>query len=147
MVSVLDVAGYFLTLSDPEEGDTISNLKLQKLLYYAQGYHLAIYDEPLFSEPIYAWMHGPVVEEVYLEYKSNGGRGIDIPEDFDFPSIPPEQQEFLNEIYNEFGQYSAWRLRNMTHAEPTWIRANERNEEITKTALKAYFGTLIVDDD
>ena len=55
-----DIARYILTLSTPEVGDIISNLKLQKLLYYVQGFHLAIENEPLFMEDIQAWQYGPV---------------------------------------------------------------------------------------
>ncbi|OQY42717.1 MAG: hypothetical protein B6240_13665 [Desulfobacteraceae bacterium 4572_87] len=53
---------------DEEAGDLISNLKLQKLVYYAQGFYLALYDEPLFNEPIEAWTHGPVIRELYRSY-------------------------------------------------------------------------------
>jgi uncharacterized phage-associated protein len=52
---------HFLKLSQPDIGDVISNLKLQKLLYYAQGFYLAIYGKALFEEDIVAWEHGPVV--------------------------------------------------------------------------------------
>ena len=68
MLNCDDVAKYFLSLSDDSSGDYISNLKLQKLLYYAQGFHLAIFNKPLFNEPIEAWAHGPVVGSSYRKY-------------------------------------------------------------------------------
>ncbi len=52
-------------LVDREAGDVITQLKLQKLMYIAQGIHLALYDAPLFKEEIEAWQHGPVVRELY----------------------------------------------------------------------------------
>ncbi|MCI8513016.1 MAG: DUF4065 domain-containing protein [Lachnospiraceae bacterium] len=54
----------------------IANLKLQKLLYYAQGCFLAVAGAPLFLEDILAWQHGPVVEPVYYQYKGYGSGGI-----------------------------------------------------------------------
>ena len=54
----------------------MTNMKLQKMLYYQQGFHLAYFGEPLFDEEIEAWMYGPVVPSVYDEYKSNGKNGI-----------------------------------------------------------------------
>jgi uncharacterized phage-associated protein len=64
-----DVAEYFLTLVDDEAGDSLSNLKLQKLVYYAQGFHLALTEKPLFDEAIEAWEHGPVVPGLYHKLK------------------------------------------------------------------------------
>src|SRR4051794_29818552 len=77
------VADYFLAHVDEESGDNITHLKLQKLLYYAQGFHLAIQGEPLFAEPIEAWEHGPVVCRVYHKVKYCGNRPIDRPDDFE----------------------------------------------------------------
>jgi len=54
MISVDEVAKYFLSLTDEEAGDFFSNLKLQKLVYYAQGFHLALFDRPLFADNIEA---------------------------------------------------------------------------------------------
>lgn len=88
MYSALDIAKWFLNYNlflrnvDNEDTDDISNLKLQKLLYYAQGCYLAMYDAPLFKEDIVAWAHGPVVREVYDEYKAYGSGGITPPDDY-----------------------------------------------------------------
>jgi uncharacterized phage-associated protein len=59
MLSAHQIAKYFVSLVDEEVGDSISNFKLQKLLYYAQREFLAFYNKPLFSEPIKGWAHGP----------------------------------------------------------------------------------------
>lgn len=79
----IDVARYFLALADEEAGDLVSNLKLQKLLYYAQGFHLAMTGRPLFDEPIQAWMHGPVVPAVYHAFKVYGSGPIPVAEAVD----------------------------------------------------------------
>lgn len=71
ILSAIDVAKYLLILVDREAGDAITQLKLQKLMYIAQGIHLALYDKPLLKEEIEAWQHGPVVRELYNEFKGN----------------------------------------------------------------------------
>ena len=58
-----------MKIVDRESGSTITPLKLQKILYYAQGYYLAMYDEALFPEDFQAWAHGPANEQIYEKYK------------------------------------------------------------------------------
>ena len=67
--SAQTVANHFVELLHDQGG--ISNLKLQKLLYYAQAWHLALYGEPLFRDRIEAWVHGPVVPPVFGAFKHN----------------------------------------------------------------------------
>ena len=81
MYKASEIAKWFIARNkaDYEMGYTdelITNLKLQKLLYYAQGCVMALTDEPLFDEDIQAWEHGPVVPEIYHKYKSYGKSGI-----------------------------------------------------------------------
>ncbi|MFC2018724.1 Panacea domain-containing protein [Chloroflexota bacterium] len=145
MIPAIEVARYFLSLTDEDAGELISNLKLQKLLYYAQGFHLAIFDEPLFTEPLEAWAHGPVVPEVYRHFRDYGSDPIQ-PEEFDADGPDGETQEFLDEIYSIFGQYSAWKLREMTHDEPPWenfYEEGEVNVEIPHDALQEYFISFV----
>ena len=73
-VTAMQVAQHFLALQDEDAGDLISNLKLQKLLYYAQGIHLALNGQPLYPERIEAWQHGPVVPEIYHAFKEYRAR-------------------------------------------------------------------------
>lgn len=143
MISCHDVANYFLTLNDEEVGELISNLKLQKLVYYAQGFHLAIADEPLFIDTIEAWAHGPVVPALYHEYKEYGAGVIPIPDDFDPETINSETRSLLDEVYNVFGQFSGWKLRNMTHDEPPWKEAYAGDKVISKKSMKKYFLTMV----
>ncbi len=139
-----DVARYFLAKADPEIGDIISNLKLQKLCYYAQGFHLALRGQPFFPEPIEAWQHGPVVPELYHAYKQYGGGAIPVPTDVDSSCFDQEQRELLDEVYSVYGQYSAWKLRNMTHEEPPWRDAQANGAGvIAHDAMASYFRTLL----
>jgi uncharacterized phage-associated protein len=146
MLSCHDVAKYFLSQADEDAGDLISNLKLQKLLYYAQGFHLALYNEPLFSEPVEAWIHGPVVPEAYHEYKNFGSNAIPIPDDIDFSIYDEKTVDLLDEVYSVYGQFSAWKLRNMTHNEEPW-KDTDVNGIITHQCLKKYFKTQILVED
>lgn len=140
--SASEVAKWFLAhnriVSDEDGAEYISNLKLQKLLYYAQGCFLAITDKPLFDDKILAWQHGPVVEKIYHKYKCNGAEGIPFDEDFDFSKFSKKENELLEEVYNEFGQYSAWKLRNMTHNETPW-KETKQNDVIDLDKIKDYF--------
>ncbi|KXU99490.1 hypothetical protein AD929_15640 [Gluconobacter potus] len=142
MLTAKQVAEYFLTKADPEVGDEISNLKLQKLCYYAQGFSLALYDRPLFSGEIQAWMHGPVIPEIYHCYKENGSKGISAPEGLDFSSYDEDTRELLDEVFDVYGQFSAWKLRNMTHEEAPWIDAWDPDRGasvITHASLGKFF--------
>ena len=141
MQSADNVAGWFLNRNAVRalgnETDFISNLKLQKLLYYAQGMYLALYDKPLFAEPIAAWQYGPVVEGVYQKYKGNNADGIKI---YSPPTENFSEQEeaTLQFVQNAFGQFSAWKLAEMTHNETPW-KETPRNGIIPLEKMKKYF--------
>lgn len=144
MIPAFDAAKYLLSLDT--EGDLTSNLKLQKLLYYAQGISLALRDEPLFPDRIEAWDHGPVCPPVYGQYKTHGSNAIPAPVEFDPGSVSPEARDVMNEVHTVYGQFSAWRLREMTHEEPPYkdhYRAGKKGIVIPLDALKAYFSTRV----
>jgi uncharacterized phage-associated protein len=143
-----DIAKVILRMADPEYGDIISNLKLQKLLYYVQGFHLAMFNEPLFKEDIVAWNYGPVVPEVYREYKVFASGAIPQPQAEDvkaYDTLKKEQLDLICEIYDLYGQYSALRLMNATHEELPW-RSTKLQEVITHKLLRSYFLTQLIDD-
>lgn len=141
-----DVAKCILSLVDEDCGDTISNLKLQKLLYYCQGVYLAIYGTPLFNEHVCAWKHGPVVPLIWHEYKEFGARAIPSPSDAPWEDLSPEQEGVIREVFDVFGQFSAWKLRNMTHDEPPWRNASE-GHRISHESMRDYFQTILESDD
>ena len=143
MLTCCDVAQYLLAKADEDAGDLISNLELQKLVYYAQGFALAVLDGPLFPEPIEAWTHGPVVPVLYHEYKGFGSGPIPSPKVLDFAKYPLDTRALLDEVYATYGQFAAWKLREMTHQEPPW-RDTPPGEEITRAALRAYFTTQVL---
>jgi uncharacterized phage-associated protein len=142
MIKARNVSDYFLSLCEPEAGDTISNLKMQKLLYYAQGFHLALFDELLFPEKIKAWQYGPVVEEIYHEYQEYSDGAIPTPRRINLRVFDQEKIDFLKEIYQVYGQFSALRLMQLTHSESPW-NTTKIGEEITPEKMATFFKALI----
>lgn len=151
MAKAIDVAKYFLHLAQHEdEPDLLSHLRLQKLLYYAQGWSLALRKKSLFKSKIEAWAHGPVVPTVYpffADYKASlipGGK-FGLNQD----SLTDDERELIQSVWNAYKQYSAIKLREMTHAEPPWKEAHSGCEpgekcqtEISIEAMKKYFSRL-----
>jgi uncharacterized phage-associated protein len=150
MYDVLYIAKWFLNrdriTNALEDSDGISNLKLQKLLYYAQGVSLAVNEEPLFDNDLLAWTHGPVVERVYHTYKRHGSKPIPFDEPFDDSKLAGPDKELLELVYQEFSQYSAWKLREMTHKEDPW-KKTPFGAVISQELIKNYFKREIIDED
>lgn len=145
-IPVTEVAEYFLSKVNSEYGDCISNLKLQKLVYYAQGFVLAITGKTLFNEDLLAWQHGPVVRSLYDEYKGYGADSITIPQEFHFPHLSANNEliEILDDVYDVYGQFSAWKLRDLSHLPGSpWARV-QINEVLNLTDMYNYFKTLLV---
>jgi uncharacterized phage-associated protein len=143
MYSAMTIAKWFAAWAEAEDAD-LSNLKLQKLLYYAQGHYLAAEGRPLFGDPIEAWSHGPVVSDVYHHFKGRGTSDIRLPkhDPFQWDDVDAETDEFLISVWNTYGGYSAWKLREMTHNEPPWrdhFRPGTSHLEIPRKAIKSYF--------
>ncbi|MGX7681869.1 Panacea domain-containing protein [Jatrophihabitans sp. DSM 45814] len=139
----LTIAKWFIAWAESEEAD-LSNLKLQKLLYYAQGHHLAMHDTPLFSDNIQAWIHGPVVPDVYREYKryESADVHLDSNDDFQWVQVDPQTTDLLIKTWNTYGGYAAWTLRNMTHNEAPWADVfdfNTRGAVIEVESMRTYF--------
>lgn len=149
MLSCFDIADYFIWIAN-ETGSFISNLKLQKLVYYAQAWHIALYNNPLFEEDFEAWVHGPVVPSLYQKYKSFGWQPIS--EDV-APGLPNDVLQFLDEVAEEYFACDAYELEQMTHAEDPWNWARgdlapdePSNEVIKKEWMKEFYGARVEED-
>lgn len=114
------IADYFLYIAN-ESGSYVSNLKLQKLVYYAQAWHLAIFNTPLFDEDCEAWLHGPVIPTLYHDYKQFGWKPI--LKKVEQPDFSSEVQELLDEVTDEYFACDAFELEQMTHQEDPWVKA------------------------
>lgn len=143
--NVLDIAHKILSRVDVEHGDTISNLKLQKLLYFVQGFHLASFGEPLFDEDMIAWTYGPVVPEVYDTYKRYRSRSINTAGVTDNLTLKPEAAALFDKVYLEYSRYSAVALMQMTHSAGPW-RNHQVGEVMPKSEIRDYFLTLRLPD-
>lgn len=152
MTDIRDVVKYLLSLFkadaikyDDNRAD-ISNLKLQKLLYYCQAYSLALTGEPLFDEDIEAWAWGPVIPSIYKQYKKYGCNNIPVNDIADCSSIEDERaEEIIRLVKRKMGPYSATGLIDITHKEDPWRDAVAKglNEVITCESLKKYFADIM----
>lgn len=115
------VARYFLCKTR-EYGDLVTNLKLQKLVYYAQAWFLALHNEPLFADRLEAWVHGPVQPDLYRRWKQFGWNPITaelICPQFDDNRIVPH----LDEIIDVYGDLTGHHLERLVHQEEPWRKA------------------------
>jgi uncharacterized phage-associated protein len=143
--NVNDIANKIILHIDTEKGDIITNLKLQKLLYYLQGYHLAFFGEKLFNDDLEAWTYGPVVPEVYHRFKANGSHGIELnPDEVKEIALSDEEEDMFAQVMTEYGKFSAIKLMEMTHKESPWKEAFERPDKIIDTdAMRSFFSKLV----
>jgi len=114
-LSALDVANYFIQVSSQDDEPDLTNLKLQKLLYFAQGKYLAEFDKPLFEDNIEAWNYGPVVGAVYHQFKHCGPFPITAFDTNSVVNLADDKEQFLNQIWKKYAKYSAEYLVDITH--------------------------------
>lgn len=158
LYNALDVSRYVINYSNDKDYG-ISNLKLQKILYFIQAYFLISTPDgsPCFEEKIEAWDFGPVVPVVYHEYKQFGSTDIppvlsyiEFDEDniwnserkrFDSAIIASNHKTMINAVVDQFADYSATDLVALTHNQAPWVDAYvpRMNNEITLEAIKEYF--------
>lgn len=149
MISAHQVADFFISFSR-EHGDYISNLKLQKMVYYADAWFLVNNGTPLIEEDFEAWIHGPVVRSLYHRFKEY--RWNPILAEVDSPQLSDEQTEHLTEIYDIFGKFSGYELEQMTHDELPWVEArgtcapDEACENIINKEIMRDFYTKIAQE-
>ncbi len=126
MINCLNAARYFImrAYEDGLEAE-MTNMKVQKLLYYAQSLHLALYNEPLFEAEIQAWRYGPVCPPAYKFYSEFEAKQLPIPQQQSLLQLPSQKKELLEEIWEYFGGYHAYRLSDMTHGEFPWKKARK----------------------
>lgn len=139
-IKPIDVVRVLIRLQNFDEdcGDVITNLKAQKLTYYAQGVSYAILGAPLFEDDFEAWLHGPVIPSLYEQLKHFGNSQIIMDDNNDDTMFTDEQLDVIIKTYRTFGQYSAWKLRDMTHNESPW-KNTKRDNVINKALIKDYF--------
>jgi uncharacterized phage-associated protein len=124
MSKAISIAKEFISLSytDSVEVDPISNLRLHKLLYYAQAWSMIIRQQDLFMEDFQAWRHGPVIPELYKTIKSSENPSVIISNDFlkNTPDPLPDEKEFIKAVWDSYKTFSAIGLSKKTHDEDPW---------------------------
>ncbi|WP_445520485.1 Panacea domain-containing protein [Streptomyces sp. NEAU-174] len=150
MANVEDVAAYILAKAAP-----MSAMKLQKLCYFAYGYHLAWEDRQLFPERFEAWANGPVVYELYDQHR--GRYRLDKGDIAGDPTaLDDDERESVDVVLENFKTYTAHELSAMTHQAGPWVYARDRagvtdlarsNEELRDADIADYFGALVDRED
>jgi uncharacterized phage-associated protein len=101
-----------------DEGKPVTQMKLQKIVFFAHGYHLAKYGEPLIQEDFEAWQFGPVVPDIYNEYKMFGRDPIRLDKkalDEQLATLSPEARHSIDFSWNATKNLSAATLSTWTH--------------------------------
>jgi uncharacterized phage-associated protein len=114
-------------------------MKLQKLCYYAQAHYLAIYDKPLFKDPIKAWNYGAVIPDLYKQFKKFKNNIIKQDVTIDEYAYTAEQHLILGYVYRDLGKYTATELSRMCHREAPWKNHAKNSSTIKHEELKLYF--------
>ena len=140
MYSGIDIAAYVVKKCN-EIKSAVSNLKLQKLLYFIQAYFLMVYQRPCFEDRIEAWSFGPVVPSVYQVYKYYGAGSIPYFGDEHIGDISYQDKEMIDRVILCFSGRSANELVDITHHQSPWMDAYVpyQNNIITNQSIKEYF--------
>lgn len=147
MLNSIELSGILISQAK-SKGISVCNLKLQKLLYYAQGYHLACTGTSFFSDAIEAWRHGPVASNAYHTYKGYGSQAIPViflAQDIKVDSF---QSELIDYVLETYGHKTGWELRNLTHNESPWLQHSSDGkvadgESITESELLDFFSPKV----
>jgi len=153
--------GRFVTHYVNQKGDTVSHKKLQKLLYYLEAWHLVHFEKPLLEESFEAWVHGPVVPELYRKLKAFGFNNLEVVNDeydnidkeaeaiLERNSIGPEQKELIQGVLDRYGSLTSFELELLSHSEAPWIEARKSipphvpcNNEISKERMRDFYSKL-----
>ncbi|MCL2188905.1 MAG: DUF4065 domain-containing protein [Defluviitaleaceae bacterium] len=139
MANVFDVAEFFVEFAGQEEEGEMTQLKLNKLLYFAQGLYLAKTGKPLFNDAIEAWGYGPVVPAVYQKYKICGRNLIEADGKDVSCAFTDDEYDTLLDTMREYGKFSASYLVRKTHEPKSPWAQTTQNEVIENSLIAAYF--------
>lgn len=129
-------------------GREITNLLLQKILYYVKGISCVFDGTSMIPEPCEAWKFGPVFPTVYDKYKDFGGSEIKSCLSAEYVSelLTEKEKDLVDYVLNTIGIYNAWFLKDLTHAEKPWIKARHGlgendfcNDQMDDEIIEEYF--------
>lgn len=153
MLSCFDIANYFIWSAN-KRGIKVYTMTIHKNVYIAQAEYLAIYNRPLFEEDFQAWVWGPVIPEIFRQYKSYDSKKP-ISSNVQRPDISSEIATFLDSISRAFIDVHRFTLSELTHEEGSpWdvirgnLEADEKSQEIIpKDLIKDYYQQVLLDDE
>ena len=130
MYTVNQIADYTIFRLTSEDTSGVPNLKLQKLLYYIQAWHLAFNETTLFDGKFQAWIHGPVNREIYDRFKEakylySSITSDDIQNIDEIENIDADAKIHIDNILETYASYTGVELEMMTHREEPWIAARQ----------------------
>ncbi len=150
MMDINDVCDYII-VKVTAAGESLNFLKLQKLVYYCQAWHLAIHKQPLFDGKFQAWIHGPVSRELFDRFKEEKSLYTEMDESdtrlgFDVSGIVKSKRLFINDVLETYAGLSGTQLEEMSHSENPWIEARKGHRptqrcevEISETTMQKYY--------
>ncbi len=145
MYDAVSIANLFVDMSIKED-NLLTNMKLQKLIYIANGVSLAVNNEPLIIEHVEVWPYGPVIPSVYHTYKAFGNSSIKIVYPFgEIAGIDTNAKKAVMDAWEIGSKISATRLSNWTHNEGSpWSKAKAENKDyIPDEYMRDYFRTFL----
>lgn len=147
MANVHDVAAYILSKQGP-----MSTMKLQKLVYYSQAWHLVWTEAPLFNDRIEAWANGPVVRELYNAHR--GRFNVAAWPAGDATNLSMDESGTVDAVLATYGGLDGRKLSYLTHAEKPWREARSglgptaaSTAEITPESMQNYYVAVDAADD
>ena len=135
-----DIAMYILQYYNCKN-ISITNLKLQKVLYYIQGEFYRRFGYPAFIDNIEAWKFGPVIPQVYKKYSKFASDPIFEPASVSYTLFSKEEINAIEEVCDSLENVDAWTLVQMTHNELPWAKYYEEgfNHIIPKDQISKFF--------
>lgn len=147
----LQLMRYILTRSG-----SMSHLKLQKLVYYIEGHHLAYFEAPLIEDEFEAWVHGPVSRKIFNALREHSllygdirfvkETGVQAPEEIAHKTLSQDQIDLIDEVIETYGKFTGMQLESMTHNEKPWLEARKGcapgdkcTNLISKETMRTYF--------
>lgn len=144
MAATFDVAKYIA-----ERTGAMSAMKLQKLMFYAQAWHLVWEEEPLFTDNFEAWANGPVLPNLYARHRGQFKVDASLFGDADAKRLKDTERDAIDRVLGFYGDKSAQWLSNLTHQEDPWLNARKgldsnapSDRVISQAAMHEYYSSL-----
>lgn len=139
-MKIMDAARYVIYLSYSTKYGSLTPLKLQKILYLAQGWSYVWDDTELFEDEFEAWRYGPVNLEVYSEFKRYGRAELPEFEGRSDVRMTQSEQETLEAVWDAYASWDAYALVELTHHQTPWLEHYEDGYgHITNMDIKNFF--------